>query len=95
MKRILSLLLLFVFLTGCGMTGKVVEEIEKQPTQEENDLNALNIALAEKDVSVCYYIETQPVREQCFMLLAEELKDASICKNLMDSLRTTCQSIAD
>ena len=95
MRRILSLLLLVIFLTGCGMTGKVVEEIENQPTKEDSDLNALNVALAEKDVSVCYYIETQPVREQCFMLLAEELKDPSICKNLMGSLRTTCQSVAD
>ena len=86
--------LLLVVLTGCGITGRVVEQVEKQPTQEESDLASLNIALAEKDVSVCYPIETQPIREQCFMQLAEELKDESICRNLMGSLRKACVAVA-
>lgn len=94
MKRLLIILALLVLLTGCGITGRVVQEVEKQPTQSDNDLNALNIALAEKDVSVCYPIETQPIREQCFMLLAKELKDTSICRNLIGSLRETCVSVA-
>ena len=93
MKRIIPILILLIFLTGCGITGRVVEEIEDQKTQEDQDLDKINLALAEKDVSICYPIETQPVREQCFILLAKELQDPSICKNLIGSLRTTCNSV--
>ena len=94
MRQIIALAMLLVLVTGCGITGRVVEEIEEQPTQEDADVNTLNIALAEKDVSVCYSIETQPTREQCFILLAKELEDPMICNNLMGSLRETCKSIA-
>ena len=95
MRKILSLILLLVFLTGCGITGRVVEKVEKQMNQEQKDLIDLNLALSEKDVAMCYQIQTQPVREQCFMLLAKELDDASICRNLMGSLRTTCKTVVN
>ena len=50
--------------------------------------------LVEEDVSVCYPIETQNIREQCFMLLAEKTKDESICRNLLGSLRETCKAVS-
>ena len=92
MKKILSLIVLLLFLTGCGITGKVVEEVKEQSTQEEKDSVDLYRAMAEKDVSVCYSIQTQPVREECFIKLAEELKDPSICDNLLGkSLKDSCK----
>ena len=93
MKRIIALILVLVFLAGCGITGRVVEEIEEQQTQEEKDTSSLEQALAEKDVSKCYGIQTQNIREVCFIGLAKELNDASICNNLLGrSLKNSCKA---
>ena len=71
MNKILLLIVLSLFLTGCGITARVVEEIEEQPTQEEKDLMILDKALSEKDASICYPIQDQPTREKCFTLRPE------------------------
>jgi len=93
MNKILALILVLVFLTGCEITGRVVQEIGDQQTQEEKDQASLEQALAEKDVSICYSIQTQPVREVCFISLARELKDESICNNLLGkTLKNSCKS---
>ena len=84
--------MLIIFLTGCSITGRVIEEVEKVPTQEEKDQADLEKAIDEQDVSICYSIQTQPVREACFTKLAQELKDPSICKNLLGSLREYCKA---
>ena len=87
------MILLLVFLTGCTITGRVIEEIDKQPTQEEKDQVSLEKAVKEKDVGACYFIQTQPVREVCFILVAKELKDPSVCNNLLGkSLRNSCKA---
>ena len=91
MKRILCLILILVFLTGCTITGRIVEEVEKQLNQEEKDQLNLEKAINEKDVSICYLIQTQNIREQCFIFLAKELNDNSICNNLLGSLRKNCK----
>ena len=90
--RIVPLLLLIIFLTGCAFTGRVVEEVEKYPTQQEKDQTNIEKALAEKDVSYCYSTQTQEIREECFMSLAQELGDPSICENLLGSLRYSCEA---
>ena len=95
MKYIIALLLVVsLFVSGCGITGMVVNEMEEAKDAEEKDLDSLNVALLERDVTVCYPIESQHVREQCFMQLAEELKDVKICRNLLGSLRETCKTVA-
>ncbi|MBD3355265.1 hypothetical protein GF361_04740 [Candidatus Woesearchaeota archaeon] len=91
MKKILSLLIVLVFLTGCGITGKIIEEVEEQPTQEEKDQAKLDEAVEEKDVSKCYYIQEQLIREECFKVLAKELNDPSICNNLLGGLKESCK----
>lgn len=92
MRQILILIMLLVVLTGCQITGKVVEEIEEQQTQEEKDYIELNQAIAEKDISVCYSIQTQQIREECFISLAKELNDPSICNNLLGkALKDSCK----
>lgn len=96
MKRILILITLLitllVFLTGCEITGKVVEEIEQQMTQGEKDFLELNNALGDQDVSICYSIQTQGIREDCFITLAKDLQDPSICNNLLGiSLKDSCK----
>ena len=90
MKRILSLILLLVLLTGCTITGKVVDEMDKQPTKADKEVVALDKAIADKDIMQCYYIQTQQIREKCFLSLAQELNDSSICKNLLGSLKESC-----
>ena len=91
MKRILALILI-LSLTGCAITGRVVQEIEEAETQEEKDTAALEKAISEKDISICYNIQTQPIREVCFIGLAKESGDASICNNLLGrSLREQCK----
>lgn len=93
MRKILLLAVLVIFLTGCGITGKVVQEIEQQPTQDEKEQAMLDEAISEKDVTKCYTMQTQHIREACFMKLAQELKDPSICMNLLGkSLRDTCKA---
>ena len=92
MKRIFALILVLMFLVGCGITGRVVEEIEEYPTQEKKDMANLEKALDKKDVAACYSIQTQGVREACFIGLAKELGDPSICNNLLGrSLRNSCK----
>ncbi len=83
---------LIILLVGCEITGRVVEEIENTPTQEEKNQIDLENALAEKDISVCYGIQSQLIRDDCFVLLAKELRDESICNNLLGkSLRNSCK----
>ncbi len=92
MKRILILLTLLIVLTGCGITGKVVEEVKEQQTQEEKDTDNLIQAISEEDVSICYDLQTQNIREECFKSLAKDLHDPSICNNLLGrSLRDDCK----
>lgn len=91
-KKTIALLIFLLFLTSCTITGKAVEEIKKQPTQQERDLTNLAQAQQEKDVSYCYYIENQPIREECFLSLAQQLNDPSICSNLLGSLKESCLS---
>ena len=53
----------------------------------------LEKAIAEKDISVCYNIQTQNIREICFIKLAQELNDPSICNNLLgESLKSSCKA---
>ncbi len=91
MKKILSLLLLLIFLTGCGITGRIIDEVEEQPVQTEKDQARLDEAVEEKDVSNCYYIQDQLLREECFKTLAKELNDPSICDNLLGGLKESCK----
>ena len=93
MKRLILLLVMIVILTGCGITGRVVQEVEEIPTQNEKDQAELEAAVSSKDVSACYGIETQPTREVCFILLAKELNDPDICNNLLGkTLRESCKA---
>ena len=93
MKSIISLILVVVFLTGCEITGKAVQELEDPQTQDQRDTSNLEKAIAEKDISVCYNMQTQNIRELCFVRLAQELKDPSICNNLLGtSLRNSCKA---
>ena len=92
MRKIILAILLMFLITGCSITGRVIQEAEKVSIQEDRDQADLEKALTTKDVSMCYYIQTQPTRESCFMKLAQELKDPSICNNLMGSLRESCKA---
>ena len=91
MKAILSLMFV-VFITGCGITGSVVQNIEQLETIEERDAAYLENALELEDISNCYKIQTQPIRESCFIALAQLTGDDSICKHLLgDTLRSACR----
>lgn len=83
---------LLILVTGCTITGKVVEEIEEQPTMEIKESAEITKAIQTKDIKICYYIQSQKVREDCFIQLAKELNDPSICKNLLGSLRDICKN---
>ena len=91
MKYIVAVIAVLLLLSGCGITGKIVEEVENQPTQSEKDQAALEKAIENKDVSICHKLQDQPTRESCFIALAKETGDKSICYNLMGSLRESCK----
>ena len=91
MRRILLIIPVLLLLAGCGMTSKVVSEVEEAPTIGDRDQVKLEQALAEKDASVCNYIQTQDKREECFVSVAKELNDPSICNNLLKPLRNSCK----
>ena len=95
MKKLIALILL-IFLTGCSieeLTGRVAQEVEKVPTQLETDQANLEKALSEREVSPCYSIQNQEIREDCFISVANELSDPRICNNLLgNSLRNQCKA---
>jgi len=91
MKAIFSIILILIFLTGCGITGQVVSEIEEQQTLEQKDQESMEDALSKGEVSLCYGIQTQDIRETCFIELAKKLKDSSICNNLLGkTIKQSC-----
>jgi len=90
--RIAIAILLIIFISGCGMTGRVVEEVQEQSSQQDTDKISLTQAIAQKDVTKCYGIQNQPIRESCFIQLAQITNDTSICNNLFGrSLKNTCK----
>ncbi len=94
MKHTLLLFLMIgVLLSGCTMTGRAVQEVEKVPSLEERDSEDIKKAVDEKDITICYSIQTQHIREACFIKLAQEMEDPSICSNLLGkSLKESCKA---
>lgn len=90
-KKIIFLVALCVLFSGCGITGNVVQQLDSGvEAQLEKDYIKIVDALDQKDYTICYDIMTQNIREDCFMRLAKNTKDKSVCKNLLPGLRADC-----
>ena len=85
------ILVCMLFLTGCTITGTAVAEIEPTTLLHRDKAN-YDSALVEEDISYCYSIQTQPIREECFLALAQKLQDPTICNNLLGSLQRSCKA---
>ena len=83
-------LLILLLLTGCTITGVPFVEVEKL-TLEDKDKSRLEGAIQEQDVSECFSIQTQLIREKCFVTLAQDLQDEAICNNLLGELKDKCK----
>ncbi|MBW2992470.1 hypothetical protein KY345_04600 [Candidatus Woesearchaeota archaeon] len=95
-KKILLLLSVCILLTGCGITGKVVESLDQEvEAQLESDYSKLVDALDKEDPTPCYYIMTQNIREDCFIRLAKKTDDKSVCSNLLSGPKDECLSQFD
>lgn len=95
-KKLIFFLLSCVLISGCGITGKVIETLDSEvEAQLEKDYSKIIDALDKKDPTMCYYIMTQEVREDCFMRLAVHADDQSICKNLLSGPKDKCLSQFD
>jgi PBP1b-binding outer membrane lipoprotein LpoB len=81
--KIISIIAIIILLTGCQITGYVTKEISKAETVEDKDLKLMAEAVNEKSPSKCNFIQTQNIREQCFISLASILNDSSICNSLL------------
>lgn|GEM_PF-2621632 len=73
-----------ILVCGCGMTGKVVQQLDSDvEAQIEKDYSKMVDALDKEDSTLCYYVMTQHIREDCFIRLAKNKDDKSICNNLL------------
>jgi len=92
MKRILGLIAILILITGCEITGRVVQEVENQTTQADRDIDNLEKAVKEDDLALCYKIQNQQIREDCFIQMAQLRENPSICNNLLgNSFREQCR----
>jgi hypothetical protein len=65
-KAMIILAVLSVFLIGCTITGKVIQPVEDSSFQIENDTEILVDAVNNDDPSLCYYISTRMIKDDCF-----------------------------
>lgn len=91
-KVIFLTFIFLVFVSGCEITGKVVEDISDIDYKglTEKDADHYKEALKEKSADMCNYIQKQEAREDCFIDMAEFLQDKKICDNLLAVKKQEC-----